>query len=83
VVSDGGETLVYLGDIIPTSAHLPLPYIMGYDLEPLRTLETKRALLREAAQQEWWLVFGHDAGVVRGKLDAKGKEMRDVLRADG
>jgi len=83
VVSDGGETLVYLGDIIPTSAHLPLPYIMGYDLEPLRTLETKRALLREAAQQEWWLFFGHDAGVVRGKLDTKGKEMRDVLRADG
>jgi glyoxylase-like metal-dependent hydrolase (beta-lactamase superfamily II) len=83
VVSDQGETLVYLGDIIPTSAHLPLPYIMGYDLEPLRTLETKRALLKEAAQQEWWLFFGHDAGVVRGKLDAQGKEMRDVLRADG
>jgi glyoxylase-like metal-dependent hydrolase (beta-lactamase superfamily II) len=83
LVSSEGETLIYLGDIIPTSAHLPLPYIMGYDLEPLRTLETKRALLKEAAQQEWWLFFGHDAGVVRGKLDAQGKEMRDVLRADG
>jgi glyoxylase-like metal-dependent hydrolase (beta-lactamase superfamily II) len=37
-VRSSGETLVYLGDIIPTSAHLPLPYIMGYDLEPLRSL---------------------------------------------
>jgi glyoxylase-like metal-dependent hydrolase (beta-lactamase superfamily II) len=45
VVQDGGETAVFLGDLIPTAAHLPLPWIMGYDVEPLRTLESRRALL--------------------------------------
>jgi glyoxylase-like metal-dependent hydrolase (beta-lactamase superfamily II) len=79
LVSSEGETLVYLGDIIPTSAHLPLPYIMGYDLEPLRSLETKRALLRDAAAFGWWLFFGHDTGVVRGKLGDQRGEMREVL----
>ncbi len=40
----GGETLRSSADLIPTTAHLPLPWIMGYDLEPLRTLESKRTL---------------------------------------
>ncbi len=48
VVTSGGETAVFLADVIPTAAHLPLAYIMGYDLEPLRTLESKRALYRDA-----------------------------------
>jgi glyoxylase-like metal-dependent hydrolase (beta-lactamase superfamily II) len=45
IIQDGGDTAVFVGDLFPTSAHLPLPWIMGYDLEPLRTLESKRALL--------------------------------------
>ena len=68
VLRSGGETLVYLGDIMPTAHHFPLPYIMGYDLEPLRTLETKRALLREASEGKWWFLFGHDAGTVRARV---------------
>ncbi len=47
----GGETLIYLGDIIPTRHHLPLVYIMGYDLEPLRSLETKRASVADALRE--------------------------------
>ncbi len=64
----GARPPCLLADLIPTAAHLPLPWIMGYDLEPLRTLETKRALLRDAAAGGWRLVFEHDTGVVRGEL---------------
>jgi glyoxylase-like metal-dependent hydrolase (beta-lactamase superfamily II) len=73
VVSSAGETAVFLGDVIPTSAHLPLVYIMGYDLEPLRTLESKRALYRDAIQGNWWLIFEHDPRVAMGRAVAEGK----------
>jgi glyoxylase-like metal-dependent hydrolase (beta-lactamase superfamily II) len=68
VVRSGGETLFYLADVMPTRHHLPLPWIMGYDLEPLRTLESKRKLVREALDGEWWLFFEHDPDVVMGRV---------------
>ena len=55
-----GERALYLADLIPTTAHLPLPWIMGYDVEPLVTLETKRRILGRAAAENWTLVFEHD-----------------------
>jgi glyoxylase-like metal-dependent hydrolase (beta-lactamase superfamily II) len=55
-----GERALYTVDLIPTAAHLPLPYIMGYDLYPMTTLETKRAILREATREGWLLLFEHD-----------------------
>jgi glyoxylase-like metal-dependent hydrolase (beta-lactamase superfamily II) len=83
LVRDRGETAAFIADLIPTAAHLPLPWIMGYDLEPLRTLESKRALLREAAEGGWRLVFEHDPGIASGVLVAEGKGfgLGDVLRA--
>ncbi|HET9513125.1 MAG TPA: MBL fold metallo-hydrolase [Gemmatimonadales bacterium] len=74
VVHDRGETAVFLGDVTPTSAHLPLPWIMGYDLEPLRTLESKRALLGEAAANGWLLIFEHDPEVIMGRAARGGRE---------
>jgi glyoxylase-like metal-dependent hydrolase (beta-lactamase superfamily II) len=59
-VRSGGETACFLADVVPTMAHLPLPWIMGYDVEPLRTLESKRALLRRAVDERWLLVSTHD-----------------------
>ena len=64
VVADGGERACFLADLVPTTAHVPLPWIMGYDLEPMVTLETKRALLSRAEADDWILVFEHDP--VRG-----------------
>ncbi len=74
VVDGGGETAVFLGDVCPTAAHLPLPWIMGYDVEPLVTLESKRALWGEASANGWLLVFEHDASTAWGRLEhgAKG-----------
>jgi glyoxylase-like metal-dependent hydrolase (beta-lactamase superfamily II) len=73
LLQDRGETAVFVGDLFPTTAHLPLPWIMGYDLEPLRTLESKRALLAEAIAGGWRLIFEHDSAVVMGVAVREGK----------
>jgi len=83
IIREGGETAVFLADLIPTAAHLPLPWIMGYDLEPLRTLESKRALLREAVAGDWLLIFEHDPQIATARLEegAKVIDLRDVTPA--
>ncbi len=83
LVRDRGETAVFFADLIPTVAHLPLPWIMGYDLEPLRTLESKRRLLADAVAGGWRLVFEHDPTVALAVPVQEGKEMvlRDLVEA--
>jgi len=73
LLRSGGETACYLGDLIPTMAHMPLPWIMGYDVEPLRTLESKRVLLEQAQRERWLLVSTHDPLVAWGYLGEDGK----------
>lgn len=69
VLIDGqGDRALFLGDLVPTAAHAPLPWIMGYDVEPLVTLETKRRVLRQAFDERWLLVLEHDAVVPWGRL---------------
>ena len=68
-----GERAFFLGDLVPTHAHLPLPWIMGYDVEPLVTLETKRRTLARALKEEWLLLFEHDATHAWGRLAHDGK----------
>jgi glyoxylase-like metal-dependent hydrolase (beta-lactamase superfamily II) len=51
---------LYAADLIPTASHIPLPYIMGYDLNPLKTLEEKKAVLPRAVDEDWTIVFEHD-----------------------
>jgi glyoxylase-like metal-dependent hydrolase (beta-lactamase superfamily II) len=55
-----GRTAVFLADLIPTAAHVPLPWIMGYDLYPMDTLAFKRDFLREAVEREYLVFFEHD-----------------------
>lgn len=74
VLIDGGsEIACFLGDVCPTSAHLPLPWIMGYDVEPLLTMESKRSLLKRAEEEKWLLVFEHDPAVAWGRVKHDGK----------
>ena len=73
LIESGGERAFFLGDLVPTQAHLPLPWIMGYDVEPLVTLETKRAILGRAVAGEWLVVFEHDAGTAWGRVAHDGK----------
>jgi glyoxylase-like metal-dependent hydrolase (beta-lactamase superfamily II) len=76
LVRSGGETLCFLGDLIATAHHLPLPWIMGYDVEPLVTLESKRALLADAVREDWQVLFEHDAHVGFGRVVHDGKSYR-------
>lgn len=80
VLTSEGETACFLADVIPTSAHLPLPWIMGYDVEPLVTLESKRRILDRARREEWLLIFEHDPTVPWGHLDPT--QERPELMAD-
>ena len=70
----GGEVLCFLGDVVPTQWHLPLPWIMGYDVEPLVTLESKRRLLARATDEEWLVMFEHDAETGTGRVVRDGKK---------
>lgn len=89
VLRSEGQTLLYLADVMPTSHHLPLAWIMGYDVEPLRTLESKRRILRTAEDEGWLLFFEHDPEVIMGRLgDADGHPVlgsivRTTWRAEG
>ena len=73
LIESSGERACFLADLVPTSAHLPLPWIMGYDLEPLVTLESRRRLYARAEGEGWLLVFEHDPEIVAGRLGRDGK----------
>jgi len=83
LVKDRGETCAFVGDLLATASHVPLPYIMGYDLEPLRTLESKRSFLNDALAGSWRVVFEHDSKVAWGWLTPQGRGLglRDAQAA--
>ena len=81
VLESQGETAIFLADLCPTASHLPLPWIMGYDLEPLVTLETKRDVWEKARQEGWILVFQHDARLPWGRMDPR-EERPNLLPLD-
>jgi glyoxylase-like metal-dependent hydrolase (beta-lactamase superfamily II) len=72
-IESEGEVAFYVADLVPTTFHLPLPWIMGYDVEPLRTLETKRKILTQAATEGWQLVLEHDAQTPWTRIAHDGK----------
>ncbi|MCH8905247.1 MAG: MBL fold metallo-hydrolase [Bacteroidetes bacterium] len=59
-INFNGKTLVYMADLLPSVGHIPLPYIMGYDIRPMITLEEKTSFLEEAVANEYILYFEHD-----------------------
>ncbi len=63
VVTSGGKTACYISDLIPTSAHLDLTWVMGFDLYPLQTIDSRRAYYAQALPQKWLTVFTHDHAV--------------------
>jgi glyoxylase-like metal-dependent hydrolase (beta-lactamase superfamily II) len=73
LVESAGERACFLADLAPTAAHLPLPWIMGYDVEPLVTLETKRRLFARAEAEGWLVIFEHDPETAAGRLVREGK----------
>jgi methylmalonyl-CoA epimerase len=68
LIESAGRTAVFAADLLPTSAHLPEVWIMGYDLFPLDTLNFKRAFLREAIEREYLIIFEHDPDIAAGYI---------------
>ena len=60
-ISYKGHTIVFMADLLPSVGHLPLPYVMSYDMFPLTTLHEKKSFLQEAYEKQYVLFFEHDA----------------------
>jgi glyoxylase-like metal-dependent hydrolase (beta-lactamase superfamily II) len=61
VLIDGGDQqALFLGDVVPTAVHVPMPWIMGYDLDVEGTLRSRRSLYDRALAGRWLVLFGHD-----------------------
>lgn len=59
-ISYQGKTIVYMADLLPSIGHIPIPYVMAYDMFPLKTLQEKKSFLQEATDQQYILFFEHD-----------------------
>ena len=60
LIEDEGRQIVYMADLLPSVHHIPIPYVMAYDMFPLKTLEEKKAFLTEAVKNNYVLFFEHD-----------------------
>jgi glyoxylase-like metal-dependent hydrolase (beta-lactamase superfamily II) len=72
----GDTTVVYMADLLPSPAHMPLPYVMAYDMFPLITLTEKKAFLEEAAANNYLLFFEHDAKIEMCSLEKTERGIR-------
>ena len=60
MVESGGQKACYISDLIPTTAHLDITWVMAYDLFPLQTIENRKRVYAEAIPEKWLMVFTHD-----------------------
>lgn len=72
-IEAAGKTIVFMADLLPTHVHVPLPWVMGYDMYPTQTLKEKKAFLDDAVQNNWYLFLEHDAN----------QEMITINKKDG
>ena len=77
-----GKTMVYMADLLPSMAHIPLPYVMAYDMFPLTTLNEKRSFLTEAAANDYILFFEHDPSTecCNLQLTERGIRQNDIFK---
>jgi hypothetical protein len=76
VITTGAETIAYCADLMPSGAHIPIPYVMGYDTRPLLTLDEKSAFLEQAFKENWTLFFEHDPVNECARLEKTEKGIR-------
>jgi glyoxylase-like metal-dependent hydrolase (beta-lactamase superfamily II) len=78
-----GKTIIYAADMLPTTGHIPLPYVMGYDTRPLLTIDEKAKFLNAAADNGYYLLLGHDAHheVITVEHTEKGVRLKEVFKA--
>ena len=71
-----GKTIVYMADLLPSVGHIPVPYVMAYDMFPLTTLHEKKSFLNEAVQNDYILFFEHDPKIECCSLQMTEKGVR-------
>jgi glyoxylase-like metal-dependent hydrolase (beta-lactamase superfamily II) len=83
-IESAGRTCFYFADALPTAAHLPVPWIMGYDLFPVELIQNKKRLTDEAAREGWLCVFEHDPDIPWGVIvdELNGKRRVHVVPRD-
>ncbi|HEY9284980.1 MAG TPA: MBL fold metallo-hydrolase [Pyrinomonadaceae bacterium] len=74
----GGRTLFGFADLVPTRAHVPAAWVMGYDLFPVETVEAKKRLLPQAAREGWLCLFYHDADAPLGRVIEEDGKLRAI-----
>ena len=81
-ISDSQNTLLYCADLMPFLSQIKIPYVMGYDLQPLITIQEKKKYLKLAADENWMLYFGHDPefAIATVKHFEKGITLDKILR---
>ena len=79
-----GRTIVYMADLLPSQGHIPLPYVMAYDMFPLTTINEKKSFLDEAMENDYILFFEHDPKYECCDLQRteKGVRPKDFFRLD-
>ena len=75
-ISYKGQTIVYMADMLPGAGHVPLPYVMAYDMFPLTTLSEKKSFLGEAIEKDYILFFEHDPKIECCRLVQTDKGIR-------
>jgi len=83
-ISYKGKTIVYMADLLPSMAHIPLPYVMAYDMFPLTTLNEKRSFLTEAQQNDHVLFFEHDRETecCNLQMTERGIRQKDIFKLE-
>jgi len=74
IIESEGKTAVYPGDILPSTFHLPIPYVMALDLYPVEVMEAKRKLYQRAIEENWLIIIDHDVEVRAGYIRFDGKK---------
>ena len=79
-----GKTILYMADLLPSAGHIPLPYVMAYDMFPLTTLNEKKSFLTEAQQNDYVLFFEHDPTIecCTLQMTEKGIRMKDSFKLE-
>jgi glyoxylase-like metal-dependent hydrolase (beta-lactamase superfamily II) len=80
IVQDEKKGIVYCGDVVPTSTHVRLPFVMGYDLEPLLLIAEKEKLLKMVTEKQWLTFFEHDPFADCATIEKNGADFKVGVR---
>ena len=81
IIHWGATKLMYMADLIPAAAHIPVNYVMGYDIQPLMTMDEKKSLLPWLESEQVWLIFEHDANYCRSQVQQNDRGQFKAINA--